>query len=203
MTDEWRLPPIQSEDLTEEQKDAFVAGIKPEHVKHFFPVETADMPWPQAPSTLLHHPRLAKRWLAFSYSILHEGVISPRHREIMVLRVGWRTRSAYEWVQHAARIGPRFGITPDEVEAISQDRYDGFDETERDLLAATDEMLDSYRVSADTWKRLAAQFDAAQLEEILFVIGSYTALAMVFESMAVQNEPEWASKPVPKFPEGR
>ena len=31
---------------------------------------------------------------------------SPRQRELMVLRVAWRTRSRYEWVQHL-RLAPR------------------------------------------------------------------------------------------------
>lgn len=200
MTTEPRLPPVLHEDITEEQKEAFLAGIKPEHASHFFPVKNPDVPWPTGLASLLHHPRLARTWLAFSYTILHEGLLTDRQRELMVLRVGWRTRSTYEWIQHC-RLGVRYQITAEDIEAVSQGRYDGFESLEQDLLLATDEILDDYRISEDTWKRLAERLDAARLEEVAFTIGAYTALAMVFESLGVQIEPEWHDTPGPRFPE--
>jgi 4-carboxymuconolactone decarboxylase len=200
VTDSWRLPPVPAADLTEEQKAAFIAGIKPEHVQHFFPVEQSDVPWPTGLASLLHHPKLAHKWLSFNYTLLYEGLLTHRQRELMVLRVGWRTRSTYEWIQHC-RLAPRYDITPEDIVAISEGRYDEFEPLERDLLTATDEMIDGYRISDDTWQRLASQLDGSRLEEVTFTIAAYTALAMVFESLGVQIEPEWLDTPGPRFPE--
>ena len=200
MSDGWRLPPVEQKDLTPEQEKAFKAGIKPEHVQHFFPAENRKLPWPLGVATLLHHPLLAEKWLSFSHALLYEGLLTERQREVMVLRVGWRTRSEYEWIQHC-RLAPRWDITYDELVAISEGRYEGFPEVEQHLLAATDDMLDTYTISDETWARLVSHFGPAELEEVAFVIGAYTALAMVFGAHGAQIEPEWADTPAPAFPE--
>lgn len=200
MSDGWRIPPIAPEDLTPEQAEAFKHGLKAEHVPHYFPLETRKGPWPLGVATLLHHPQLATHWLDLSHGLLYEGLITPRQRELMVLRVGWHARSEYEWIQHC-RLAPRWDISYDELVAVSEGRYDGFDEIEQALLAATDEMLTGYRITEATWALLTPHFDNAQLEEIAFVIGSYTCLAMVFGAHGAQIEPEWADTPAPRFPE--
>ncbi len=106
----------------------------------------------------------------------------------MVLRVAWRTRSQYEWVQHI-RLGERCGITPDDVAAIARGAAaDRWTPLERDLLAATDQLIDGYRIADDTWQRLAEQLDEAQLVELVFVVGTYTGLAMAFNSFGLELE---------------
>lgn len=196
----WRLPPVEQKDLTPEQTEAFKAGLRPEHVGNYFPAEQRTVPWPLGVATMLHNPKLAKRWLEFSHTLMYEGTITPRQREIMVLRVGWRTRSEYEWIQHC-RLAYRWEISYDEIVAISEGKYDDFPQLEQDLLAATDDMLDAYKISDETWARLTPEFSPAQLEEIAYVIGSYTGLAMLFGAHGAQIEPEWADTPAPAFPE--
>ena len=58
------------------------------------------------------------------------------------------------------------------------------------LLAATDQLMDSYRIDDATWARLAAHLDEQQLVEVVFVAGTYTCLAMAFNSFGVQLDPE-------------
>lgn len=200
MTDGWRLPPVEQKDLTPEQEEAFKAALRPEDVPHFFPVRNPEVPWPLGVATMLHNPLLAQRWLIFSKTLTHEALLPERQREVMVLRVGWRTRSEYEWIQHC-RLASRWDISHDEIVAISEGRYDGFPAVEQHLLTATDEMLDTYRISDETWARLVPHFGPAELEEIAFVIASYVALAMVFGAHGAQIESEWVDTPAPAFPE--
>jgi 4-carboxymuconolactone decarboxylase len=201
MTEARRLPPLAAADLTEEQAEAFAVSVSPKAVNQFLPPGPDTRPLPNGLSVLLHHPYLAKKWLPFSYSLLWEGELTHRQREVMVLRVAWRTRSRYEWVQHCVLGTSMFDIALDEIVAISEGRYDGFPALEQDLLTATDETLDNYRIGDDTWKRLASQLDATRLEEVALVIGSYTALAMVFESLGVELDDESDAAPFPRFPE--
>lgn len=200
MSGGWRLPPIAPEDLTPEQAEAFKHGLKPEHVPLYFPIENRTGPWPDGVATMLHHPKLATRWLDFNQTILYDGLITARQREVMVLRVAWRTRSEYEWIQHC-RLAPRWDISYDELVAISEGDYSSFDEVEQALLTASDEMLDAYRITDETWARLTPHFDNAQLQEIAFVIGTYTCLAMAFGAHGAQIEAEWADTPAPKMPQ--
>jgi alkylhydroperoxidase family enzyme len=66
----------------------------------------------------------------------------------------------------------------------------GWTPLEADLLAATDQLIDRYRIDDDTWSRLAKQLDEAQLVELVFVVGTYTGLAMAFNSFGLQLDPE-------------
>jgi 4-carboxymuconolactone decarboxylase len=132
--------------------------------------------------------------------LLNTPTLEPRHRELMILRVAWRTRTEYEWVQHV-RIAPSCGITPEEVTAISAGaNADAWTPLEADLLAATDQLLDRYRIDDETWAALSEHLDERQLLEVTFVVGTYTALAMVFNSVGVELDPELADVPAPPLP---
>jgi 4-carboxymuconolactone decarboxylase len=136
--------------------------------------------------------------------LLQRPALSPRQRELMVLRVAWRTRSRYEWVQHL-RLAPRVAITPDEIAAIADGpRAPTWSPLEADLLAATDQLIEGYRVDDDTWKRLAEHLDERQLVELVFTVGTYTALAMAFKSFGLELDPdlqEIATTSLPEFEE--
>ena len=75
---------------------------------------------------------------------------------------------------------------------------------EADLLAATDQLIDRYRIDDDTWARLAEHLDERQLVELVFIVGTYTALAMAFKSFGLQLDPdlqEIATTSLPEFEE--
>jgi alkylhydroperoxidase family enzyme len=151
-------------------------------------------------TTLLHHPQLAAKFLDFNGQLLWEPVLPPRLRELIVLRVARRTRSQYEWVQHA-KLSLRYDVTPEEVEAIAHDDHAVFSEVEADVLHATDQLLESYRVEDDTWERLAQTLDEKARLELLFVVGTYTALAMVFNGVGVELDPDLDPASFPALPE--
>ena len=75
---------------------------------------------------------------------------------------------------------------------------------EADLLAATDQLIDRYRIDDDTWARLAEHLDERQLVELVFVVGTYTGLAMAFNSFGLQLDPDLqrlATASLPEFEE--
>ena len=49
----------------------------------------------------LHHPVLAENIMPFEQYISNESTLSPRHRELLILRTAWLCRSEYIWAQHA------------------------------------------------------------------------------------------------------
>jgi alkylhydroperoxidase family enzyme len=151
-------------------------------------------------TTLLHHPQLAAKFLNFNGQLLWEPVLSPRLRELVVLRVARRTHSQYEWVQHA-KLSLRYDVTPEEVEAIAGDDDAVFSDVEADVLHATDQLLECYRVEDDAWERLAQTLDEKARLELLFVVGTYTALAMVFNGVGVELDPDLDPTSFPALPE--
>lgn len=89
------------------------------------------------------------------------------------------------------RIAERVGITPEEIAAIvGGGDAEVWTPLEADLLAATDQLVDHFRVDDDTWTRLAEQLDERQLVELVFVVGTYTGLAMAFNSFGLQLDPD-------------
>jgi len=139
--------------------------------------------------TLLRHPRLAGRFLAYNNVLLDRPTVAPRLRELMVLRVATRTGSAYEWAQHE-RMARSCGISDEEITAASHGDDAGWSPVEAALLTATDQLLDHHRVDDATWAELAGHLDDRQLVEVLFTVGTYTCLAMVLNSVGLEPDPD-------------
>jgi alkylhydroperoxidase family enzyme len=181
-----RLRPIPAEQWSDEMIDSLRRAF-PEPVVQRFMASGADGPTvPTAIATMLHHPALAGPWLAYNNVLLWSPALAHRLRELMVLRIAWRTHSTYEWVQHV-KLGERYEVTRDDVVAVTQGPdAERWSRLERDVLIATDELLDDHRIGDDTWARLAEQLDEPQLVEVVFVVGTYSCLAMVFNSFGLQ-----------------
>jgi alkylhydroperoxidase family enzyme len=89
------------------------------------------------------------------------------------------------------RLAASAGITAEEIDAIaSRDDAGTWSDLEAAALAAVDEMLDGYRVTDATWDRLAAHLDERELVELVFVVGTYTALAMAFNTFGLELDPD-------------
>jgi alkylhydroperoxidase family enzyme len=94
------------------------------------------------------------------------------------------------------------GVTPAEIEAVRVGTTEsGWAPLDHDLLGAVDELVDGYVVSDDTWARLAAQLDERQLIELVFVVGTYTALAMAFNSFGLQLDADLQAAATTSGPE--
>lgn len=177
-----RLAPLPRDRWDDSVRDALRRGIGDVAAERYLADD--DVPVPSVIATLLHHPKLASRFLAYNMELLQRPTLDARLRELMVLRVAYRSRAPYEWAQHV-RMAESLGITPKEIAAIAGSGGD-WKPLEAALLAATDQLIDNYRVDDDTWQVLAGELDEAQLVELVFVVGTYTALAMAFNSFGLQ-----------------
>jgi 4-carboxymuconolactone decarboxylase len=136
--------------------------------------------------TLAHHPKLLKRWLVFGNHVLSKSSLSPRDRELVILRVGWLCQSGYEWGQHVV-IGKQAGISDDEIARIA-DGPDAPNWTplEALLLRAADELhVDSF-IGDNTWNSLSEHFDTEQLIDLVFTVGQYHLVSMALNTFGVQ-----------------
>jgi 4-carboxymuconolactone decarboxylase len=199
-----RLAPLPVDRWDDDARAALQAGFGKEATDRFLSPGPEAVPVPNALTTLMHHPELAGPFLAFNRVLLFTPALPPRLRELMVLRVAWRTRSTYEWVQHV-RLAQGCGITPDEIDAIARGADAGAGATwtplEADLLAATNELIDRYRIDDRTWGRLAEHLDERQLVEVVFVVGTYSCLAMAFNSFGLELDPELQTLEAPPLPD--
>jgi 4-carboxymuconolactone decarboxylase len=146
-------------------------------------------PMPVVLELLAHHLPLSASWLPFTAMLAGgDAKLRPEHRELLILRVAWRTHSGYEWTQHV-RSGKETGLTEAQVDAIPLGpSADVWTPIERALLAAVDEMIDGFAVREETWSTLGAFFDSPEILELLFVIGGYLCLAGVLNSIGLQSD---------------
>jgi 4-carboxymuconolactone decarboxylase len=138
---------------------------------------------------MLHHPALAKAFLTFNNHIATASTVSKRIRELLILRIGWLRRSEYEFVQHLI-LGRRAGLSEVELERIQLGPdAPGWSQEDADLLRAVDELHAHACIKDETWARLSARFDTAQLLDMIFAVGCYDLLAMVFNTARLAVEP--------------
>lgn len=194
-----RIPPLPVEQWNDDARETLPRYLRRPEL--FDPSRPGALPMPTSLRLFAHHIRLTEPWLAFSEVLVgKDSVLDPKLRELLVLRVAWRTRSHYEWTHHV-RIGRQCGVTTEQVHAIP----DGADSAvwtplESALMAAVDQMIDRFRVDDATWRALAAELDTAQLLEVSFVIGSYLCLAQVFNNVGLDADPPSEPLDAPALP---
>jgi 4-carboxymuconolactone decarboxylase len=124
--------------------------------------------------------------------IRNATTLSPRHRELLLIRIGVLCRSEYEFAAHS-RVGRQVGMTAADVERIiAGPESSGGDPLETALLRATDELYRDDLVSAGTWAALAAALDTRQLLDMLIAVGGYRSVSMAITSAGVQLDSNMA-----------
>ena len=127
------------------------------------------------------------------------STLSPRHRELLLMRIGVLCRSEYEWAAHM-RAGIGTGMTGADVERIVRGPdAPGGDALETALLRATDELYRDDRIADETWAELAARLDTRQLLDVLIAVGGYRAASMAINSAGVQLDENMADFRFPAF----
>jgi alkylhydroperoxidase family enzyme len=183
-----RLPPLPLDRWGDAERDALESGFPGASERLLSGGDDAP-PVPNVLGTLMHHPALAGPFLRYNQVLLQTPRLGHRLRELLILRVASRTGSSYEWAQHV-RIAKTVDVSAEEIDALrGDDRGTGWAGLEADALTAADELIDHHEISDGTWARLADQLDDAQLVELVFVVGTYAALAMAFNSFRLQLDP--------------
>jgi len=121
-------------------------------------------------------------------------LLPPRERELVILRVGWRARSIYEFGQHTL-FGRDAGLTEAEIAAVAGDIRNGsWSEGEMALLEMVDELVDDDCVSDVTWSRLSQRWNPPELVELVLLIGFYRMVSSSLNTFGVELEegvPGW------------
>ena len=136
--------------------------------------------------TLAHHPGLLKRWLVFAGHVLAKSTLTPRDRELLILRVGVRCRSRYEFGQHVV-IARRSDISDDEIERVKAGPEDpAWSGHDRALLRAVDELHDDSCISDATWAALTQTLSTEQMLDLIFAVGQYHLVSFALNSAGVE-----------------
>jgi alkylhydroperoxidase family enzyme len=141
---------------------------------------------PEIVRTMLHHGDLFAVQTDIGIQLLARGALTPRDRELAVLRIGWLCQAPYEWGEHVM-VAKKVGISSDEIERITQGSgAPGWTRHERAILCATEELYRDSMISDSTWAVLASSLDERQLIELPILVGQYQAVAYYQNSLRLR-----------------
>jgi alkylhydroperoxidase family enzyme len=181
-----RIKPLAPEQWPPQMSEA-LAALRPPNPRHPLPPRRDDRPKAlNALGTLARHPELTRAYHTFNGHVLFGSTLSPRQRELLVLRVAAARRSDYEWAQHVV-LARDAGLEDDDIARIAMGpEASGWSSLDRAMVRAVDELIGDALISDSTWAALAGELDEQQLMDLVFTVGAYEVLAMAFRSFGVE-----------------
>lgn len=171
-----RIAPLAPHEFTDEARQ-----LVAETFAQVEAIDKSDIP--SIFGIMFKHPGLYRAQLQLGNELGRGGCIPPRERELAVLRVAWLSRTPYEWGQHLV-YGKQAGLSDEDVERVTQGSdAPGWDEFDRAIVLAVEELMGDYAISDATWEMLATRWSEPQLMELPGLVGQYFMAAMVFNTM--------------------
>lgn len=168
-----RIAPLQDAELTEEQLAILGPLIAQGQLYNIF-------------RTFARTPKALQTFLAWGgYIMSADNSLTPRQREIVILRVGYLCKSGYEFAQHVL-IGLQSGLTEAEIGKIKQGAEAGWAPEEAALIRMADELVANHMVSDPTWAQLRAHFSEKNVMDAVYTAGQYVQVSMFLNTFGVQ-----------------
>lgn len=139
--------------------------------------------------TFAHHPKLADLFSQLNIHLLSTTTLPVRLRQIAIMRTAWLCRATYMWSSHL-NTSINCGLEPElfgPLQVGAEDPY--FSEFEKQVIIATEELVEQHALTEQTWQALASQWSEQQMLDFLFTVGAYVTVAGVMNSAAVQRPP--------------
>jgi alkylhydroperoxidase family enzyme len=181
-----RVQPIPPREWPAGMAEALAAAYRPTNPRH--PPSPLDPTSPKglnAMGVLAYHPELTAAYNNLISHALYFTTITPRQRELLILRVAHLRGSRYEWAQHVYQAGVA-GLSAEEVGRVRAGaQAGGWDELDSALLSAADELVAEARIADPTYAVLARALDTRQLMDVVFTVGAYEVFAMAMRTFDV------------------
>lgn len=148
--------------------------------------------------SLLNSPSAAAGFYGLLNALLFHSKVAPRTRELIILRIGWRTGSEYVFCHHVA-FSRELKIPDGEILGVRDPwRCHAYGETDHAVLNLADELREHAEVTRSTWAVLEKAFTSEELVELLLVGGFWRMAAGFVKSAKIPLDAG-----VPSWPEGR
>lgn len=148
-----------------------------------------------------HNRHVLDKFRSAGSYFLNFGTLDPGDREVVTERTCARCCCEYEWGVHAVVYGRHVGLSEEQLQAtVSGDADDPVWSAHQSLLVRlVDELHDTGMVSNELWAKLAEIYDAAQLVELVALVGQYHLVAFLANALEVEHE-DWAARWAPAQP---
>jgi alkylhydroperoxidase family enzyme len=152
--------------------------------------EAMGLPAPRTQSeafrAMANNPGVARVAYGQLIQLLENNKVDTRLRELMIMRIGWVTGSAYEWTQHW-RVATTAESPPEDILAVrdwrSSPRLTAADKA---ILAATDECLAGKSILDGAWAEVAKHItDPGQQVEFVIAMGNWMMFSLLFRNLRI------------------
>ena len=136
------------------------------------------------------HPTLAGVIAGqLSMLLFRSNKLDLRLRELIIMRIGWRTGAEYEWTQHW-RVALQIGMAEEDILAVRDpDNATTLNAADRAVLAATDDVLDRGAVSEASWRACAEHITShAERLEMVAAICNWNSFSILLRSLKIPLE---------------
>jgi alkylhydroperoxidase family enzyme len=145
---------------------------------------------------LANSPHVARNVIRLGNSLIGRTTLSPKLRELTIMRIAKLCDCEYEWVQHTP-VALQSGVSRAQLDAIgSWKESNNFDEEERAILQYVDEVAQNVKVADATFEALNKYLDEQNIVEITLAIGWWGMLARLFVALEVEVDERSAGSAV-------
>lgn len=126
--------------------------------------------------TMLRRQELWRALSNMTIALTGKAALPVRLRELVILRTGWLCQAPFEWGEHVKKAKDA-GITSAEIEQlIIGSRADGWNDLERALIQAVEELHAGAMIGDDTWAVLEQALSPEELIELPILVGQFTTV---------------------------
>ena len=122
--------------------------------------------------------------MVFANHCLLKSSLTPRDRELVILRAGETSHFEYEWAQHN-RIGLEAGLSQGSTVSKKAATPPAGAIPKKPCLSPSTKS-DKKNLSDTNWKALAAHYNEQQILDIIFTASNYALLAMALNTLGVE-----------------
>ena len=142
---------------------------------------------------LVNSPGAARSFSRLGGYIRSQSTLDGRLRELAILQVGYVARSDYEYSHHI-KIGHDFGVSDDDVRAISVETAgedSGLDPLSKAVLLGARQMAAGEAIDDATFSKLQAALGNEHLTDLVVTIAFYCGVVRLLGTLGIDVEPEY------------
>ncbi|MVW77686.1 carboxymuconolactone decarboxylase family protein [Bordetella sp. 02P26C-1] len=137
---------------------------------------------------LLNSPPIAEGWLNYLTAVRQKAKLNGAIRELVIVRVAQINGAQYEADQHIP-IALKEGVTQQQVDALADwERSNAFNETEKRVLALTDQMTRQVHVDPKLVEGLKSDFDNQEIVELVATVAAYNMVSRFLEALGIHSD---------------
>ncbi len=141
---------------------------------------------------MAHHPDLLRAWAPLREHVVRKSALGEALSEVVIIRVGARLGSVYEWTHHVAR-ARKIGMSDTRIRSLRGDpaQMDAMDAL---VVEGVDDIIDHARLLPETRDRLTEALGVQATFDVIATAGFYRILATLLETFEVPVDDEVKSE---------